>query len=228
MLQCSRVLILCLAVALAHAPSSRADEKTAAPAEKKAEAAPAAAPTEGPIGFPPGKEPTKFNNIPFRASLDEVKKLYPKMEPTEQIKIAQIFSHPNLERFTIGAQKIEGLEKPCEVELRFWKKEFWLAVVQFGDNSTEAVEKFAIASFGPPNHRSPQYLTWVGPKGAVTVDLKARWYEVHDETISNEVRQAWVSGALRQQPAGKATPGEAAGKPAAAAATPPAAATPAK
>jgi hypothetical protein len=199
MLQRSRVLMLCLALGLTHAQPSRADEKaTAAPTANQAGAA--AQPTEGPKGFAPGKEPTKFLNLPFGTSLEDAKKLYPKMEVTEQVKIAQIFNHPFIERYTIGMQKIEGLEKPCEVELRFWKKKFWLAVVSFGENTNEAVEAFLISSFGPENHRSKQYVSWTGTKAAAVADIKVRWYEVHDETISNDVRQTWLSGGLRQTP----------------------------
>ena len=224
MLQRSRVLMLCLVLGLAHAQPSRADEKaTAAPTANKADPAPTAQPTAGPQGFAPGKEPTKFLNLPFGTSVEDVKKLYPKMQVTEQVKIAQIFSHPFIERYTIGMQKIEGLEKPCEVELRFWKKKFWLAVVSFGENSNEAVEAFLISSFGPPNNRTKQYISWNGPKAAAVADTKVRWYEVHDETISNDVRQTWLSGGLRQTPLKAQTPASGTAAPAAGT---PAAATP--
>lgn len=225
MVQRSSVLMLCLAFGLAHAQPSRADEKAAtavpAPAEKKAEAPPAAPPTEGPKGFAPGKEPTSFGKLAFGTSVDDAKKIYPNMAVTEQVKIAQIFKHPFIERYSIGPQKIDGLEKPCEVELRFWKKKFWLAVVAFGDNTNEAVDAFLVASFGPPNHRSNQYVTWNGPKAAAVADVKTRWYEVHDETISNDVRQTWLSGGMRL------TPAPTAAAPASGTAAPPAATPPA-
>lgn len=224
--QRSRVLMLCLAFGLAHASLGQAADQTPAAATpaKAAEAAPTTAPTQGPTGFAPGKEPTKFLNLPFGASVEDAKKLYPKMVVTDQVKIAQIFNHPFIERFSIGPQKLEGLEKPCEVELRFWKKKFWLAVVSFGENSNEAVEAFLTSSYGPVNHRTKQYLSWNSPKAASVADMKARWYEVHDESLSNDVRQTWLSGGLRLTPLPQTTPGD---KAAAGATAAPAAPTPA-
>jgi hypothetical protein len=214
MLQRSYVLMLCLALGLAMAPLSRAEQTptVAAPSEKK----PVGEAVNEQKGFAPGKEPTGFGKLAFGSSVDDAKKLYPKMEKTDQIKIAQTLQHPYIERFAIGPQKVEGFEKPCEVELRFWKKRFWLAVISFGENTDEAAQSFLVANFGPPGGRTERYLTWRGTKAASTADLKQRWYDVHDETISNEVREAWVSGALRPQSQTPATPSPGTAIPAAA------------
>jgi hypothetical protein len=220
MLQRSHVLMSCLALALMIASASQADPTppASAPSEQKAAATPAAE-TKEEKGFAPGKEPTGFGKLAFGSSLDDAKKLYPKIEKEEQVKIAQTLQHPYIERFSIGPQKVEGLEKPCVVELRFWKKRFWLAVISFGENTNEAAESFLVANFGPPTGRTDRYLTWRGKKAASTADLKQRWYDVHDETISNEVREAWVSGSLRQT-SGQTPTTPAPGTPVPAAATP--------
>jgi hypothetical protein len=155
MLQRLDVLMLSLALGLLIAQPSRAESTPAAPGnEEKAAATPAAAADKEQKGFAAGKEPTGFGKLAFGASPDDAKKLYPKMEKTEQVKIAQTLNHPYIERFSIGPQKVEGLEKPCDVELRFWKKRFWLAVISFSENKDDVAQAFLVASFGPPNGRT--------------------------------------------------------------------------
>ena len=161
------------------------------------------------IGLP-SPEPTGVEKAKFGASVEEVKKAYPAMEATQQNLAAPAFNHAKLTRYLVRKQKVEGCDKPMDLELRFWDGKFWIGVYYFGENDyAKTLETFK-QRLGKPTYEKDENLSWVGTKVGSTAQSKAGWLELHDEGISNAARQELFKGLLSTgdalKPAAGATP----------------------
>ena len=161
-------------------------------------------------------EPTGLGAVKFGMTVEEAKKQQPKMEElgaTENLGAAPI-GGPYITRYVVRKQQIKGLEKPVDVELRFWKGRFWLYTVYFGENDTGKVMELLRKEYGPPTTEHEKFPRWAGEKSAVTTSLDQRWYTVNDEKLSAEARE-WFKEVLTQRVRGgggagaAATPGAA-------------------
>jgi hypothetical protein len=95
----------------------------------------------------------------------------------------------------IEQQKVDGLDKPTTVELRFWKKKLWGFIVYFGDNKDEAVIAMLNGRLGPPDGTDPKYPVWKRAKTQTTAEMLQRWYGVNDLPLSTQA-QAWFAQLL--------------------------------
>jgi hypothetical protein len=177
-------------------------------------------------------EPTGFAKLKFGISVDEARKTYPKMEKIERSRAGSTPNHPKVQTFLVAKQQVDGLEKPTDLELLFWDGKFWLALVHFGENDPVKIMEYLTKQFGAPGHSDDRYATWSGKTAAITSDRGSKYFEVHDERISNEARQEIFKGLLATgdalaPPTPAASPAQTApGTASPAAATAPAAETP--
>ena len=168
-------------------------------------------------------EPTGFGAAKFGQSVEEVKKALPKVEPLEGSLGAQAFPSEHLKRFALKGTKVPGLEKPTNVELRFWKDKLWTVIVYFGENPPEQVTAALTKQYGPPAG-TPANPAWHGERTETLVVNRERYWATTDNALSTDA-QAWFREYLtgqRAEPAAAASP---AGTPASA--TPGGDATPA-
>lgn len=142
-------------------------------------------------------EPTGFQNLKFGASIEEARKLYPTMEKIERSKIGPAAKYPpKVQRFFVAKQRVTGLDKATDIEFMFWDNRFWLAMVRIGDNDPEKVEQLLRQRHGEPSYVSDPYVGWTGKAAAVLLDRKTKYFEMHDENISNEARREIFKGLL--------------------------------
>ncbi len=142
-------------------------------------------------------EPTGFSSAKFGMALDEVKQQYPKMEelaPTQNLGAGPI-GGPYISRYVLRQQQIKGLDKPVDVELRFWKGRFWLYAAYFGENEDAKVKEFLRTRHGAPTLDDPRFPQWVGEKSSISVVMTRRWFGANDNKISEEAR-AWFKEML--------------------------------
>jgi hypothetical protein len=181
-----------------------------------------------------GPEPTGFDKVKFKISLDEVRKAYPALQPPAPGSKMAALKHPKIQIYVLPKHKLPDFEKPTDINLQFWDGKLWLGQVFYGDNDAAKVEAYLRKTYGVPDHEDENYLVWTGKIAGVVASRKQKNFEVHDETLSDQARQAIFgeyavrkggdAHAAKQTPSGSTTPA-AAGTPTAA---PPAPATPAK
>jgi hypothetical protein len=142
--------------------------------------------------------PFGFEKAKFAAPLAEVKKLYPDMRElssSENLGAVPV-GGPYIARYVLQQHKIEGLEKPVDVELRFWKERFWLFIVYLGENDPQAAVEGLTAQYGPVSNTDGRFPLWNLPKATIVVELKEKRYTINDEEISEDAR-AWFIELVR-------------------------------
>jgi hypothetical protein len=174
---------------------------------------------------------TGVGKTKFGQSVEEVKKIYPKMEPLrqEQVLGAQTIMADDLVRFVVRDTSAPGLKTPGDVELRFWKGKLWAIIVYYKDNDPAQVEAAISKELGPNTGKAPGSPYWKGTAMTAMMDTKLKWYSLTDDAISKDA-QAWFIEKVRAQKGVNVveqTPAAAAPAAATPAAAPPAAATPA-
>ena len=174
------------------------------------------------------KDLTSFGGAKLGASPAEVRKVFPKMEPTTENLGSQPFDSEFLARYVVRSTPIPETGKPGVIELRFWKDKLWAVIAYYGDGNDAKVVEVLTKKLGPPNGSNPQKPGWQGDKSLTFVETEHHWYSITDNALSKDA-QAWFYARLEEMkrqlaPAAAATP-VAAATPAAAAPAP--AATPA-
>jgi len=166
---------------------------------------------------------TGFGDAKFGATEDEVKKVWPKMEPlgADVQKPAAAFSSPHLVRYIINGHTIDDLKSPVDVEFRFWEGKLWAFLVYFKPEDKAAVLKHLESKYGQRSSGIEDRPIWRNDKVTLQAMSDDGWYGSTDNAIS-ELARAWFFKSLTgnpegnaPQPAGGAAPApEAAPKPA--------------
>jgi hypothetical protein len=174
---------------------------------------------------------TAVGKAKFGQSVDEVKKIYPKMEQLrpEQVLGAQTIMADDLVRYVVRDTSAPALKTPGDVELRFWKGKLWAFIVYYKANDPKQVEAAISEQLGPNTGKAPGSPYWKGTTMTAMMDTKLKWYSLTDDAISKDA-QAWFIEKVRSQKGVNVIEQTPAAAPAAAAtpaAAAPAAATPA-
>jgi hypothetical protein len=158
-------------------------------------------------------EPTAFGAAKLGAGTAEVKKAYPKMEPTKEFLGAQAFESEHLTRYVLKRIRVPETGQQGMVELRFWKDRLWAVIVYYGETNDQKVVETFTKRLGPPNGTNPQKPSWQGDKSLTFVETDQNWYSFTENDLSKDA-QAWFFARLQEMK------GAIAAQAAAAAATP--------
>jgi hypothetical protein len=172
---------LLLITALAAAPALAADPK--------------GAPTPIAKPNPPNvKEFTGLGTFPFGGSLADFQKQFPKAEPLPEGKDigSPTIGGPYIRRFVLTDQKVDGVAKPTQVEVRFWKNKLWAVIVYYGGNDDAKIHAMLLERLGPNESGDEDNPLWQRAKTATTAQKKQRWYGVTDAELSKQA-QAWFA-----------------------------------
>jgi hypothetical protein len=162
------------------------------PAAGRAQPAPAAAATAAPTA--PGGEFTGYGKAPFGMRWEAAKKLFPKAEelPDGKDMGAANIGGPFIHRLYLTDQKVEGLPKPVNVELRFWKKKLWGVIIYFKDDDPKLVLAMLTKRLGASQSTDPDNPLWVFDKTQTSASMKQSWYGINDSGLSKQA-QAWFA-----------------------------------
>ena len=95
---------------------------------------------------------------------------------------------PFVHRLYLTEQTVEGLPKPVNVELRFWKKNLWVVQVYWGENTEQDVIAMLTKRLGP--NRDENNPLWITDTVQTTAVLKQHTYGSADLALSADA-QAW-------------------------------------
>ncbi|MBI3783212.1 MAG: hypothetical protein HY270_07410 [Deltaproteobacteria bacterium] len=151
--------------------------------------------------------PQGYGKAHFSMSVAQVRKAYPELR--EAPKVAGYLSHPNLQRFVLWHQKMEGLPHPVDVELRFWRDSLWTILFYCGDNSFDAVKVQLSKQFGLPASGGTDP-TWLWPTRTLMTASKQGWYSIADRQIGKEAQTELAKQAGQPLPKTQNPPPEAA------------------
>lgn len=171
-------------------------------------------------------EPTSIAGAKLGSDTGEVRKVFPKMEPTKENLGAQPFDSEFLTRYVVKNFRVPQTGKPGTLELRFWDGKLWAYIVYYGEGNDQKVIEALTKQMGPPNGTNPQKPGWQGDTSLTFVETDKHWYSVTDNALS-KAAQTWFYAQIEKMKQGLAN--EAAKAAAQAPATPAAApaATPA-
>ena len=166
----------CLLPAVGHAQPLPSD--AAAPAAKA----------------PPGAEFTGYGKATFGMRWQAVKTLFPGAEelPDGKDTGAASIGGPFIHRLYLTNQRTDGLPKPVDVELRFWKKRLWGVLVYFKDNDPKLVLAMLTKRLGPAQSTDPDNPSWIFDKTQSSAAMKQSWYGTNDSALSKQA-QAWFA-----------------------------------
>jgi hypothetical protein len=138
-----------------------------------------------------------YGPAPFGTRWDKAQKLFPKAEvlPDGKNLGAPSVGGPFVHRLYLTNQRVEGLPKPVNVELRFWKKNLWVVQVYWGENSDQDVLAALTKRLGP-NQGSGENLLWIGDTVQVTGSTKQHTYGAADLGLSADAQQ-WFKKLMR-------------------------------
>ena len=133
-----------------------------------------------------------YGPAPFGTRWDKAQKLFPKAEVVSEGKNlgAPSVGGPFIHRLYLTDQHIEGLSKPVNVELRFWKKNLWVVQVYWGENSDQDVVAMLSKRLGPNQGNDSGNLLWITDTVQITGSTKQHTYGSTDLTLSADA-QAW-------------------------------------
>lgn len=132
-----------------------------------------------------------YGPAPFGTRWDKAQALFPSGQvlPDGKSMGAPSVGGPFVHRLYLTGQKVEGLPKPVNVELRFWKKNLWVVQVYWGDNSDKDVLEALSKKLGPNQGSGPENLLWITDTVQVTGSTKAKTYGAADLTLSADAQQ---------------------------------------
>jgi hypothetical protein len=182
-------LLLTLGLAMVPLRAAAAADTPAAVADTPTPAQPKSGQT--------ADEFTGYGSAPFLTTYDAFKRLYPSAEPvSEGANLgAPSIGGPYIRRLVLKDQKVEGLEKPTMVELRFWKNKLWGVIVYYGENNPEQIFAMLIKRLGPSDSTDPTNPLWERSKTQTTAQKKQLWFGINDRALSKEA-QDWFKLAL--------------------------------
>jgi hypothetical protein len=101
-----------------------------------------AVPAVAAAAAPPPVDTLKgYGPAPFGTRWDKAQKIFPKAEIVPEGKNlgAPNVGGPFVHRLYLTDQHVEGLPKPVNVELSFWKKNLWVVLVYWRENTEQDV-----------------------------------------------------------------------------------------
>ncbi len=126
----------------------------------------------------------------FGTRWDKAQQLFPTAEvlPDGKNLGAPSVGGPFVHRLYLTDQTVEGLPKPVNVELRFWKKNLWVVQVYWGDNSERDVIEMLTKRLGQTQDK--EHPLWFTDTVQTSAVLKQRTYGSADLALSADA-QAW-------------------------------------
>ena len=153
------------------------------------------------------KQPTGYGKAKFGSTVDEVKKVFPKLEALtlQQTMGAPIVNAPDITRYALHEQSFPGAAKPIDVELRFWKGKLWLYIAYFPPEEADAVLGKLTSEYGPQGNKSADYPSWKLENTTVLLEKKLGRVTVNDNGFTKEA-QEWFLGELKKGMSAKRPP----------------------
>jgi hypothetical protein len=148
---------------------------------------------------PPPMDTLKgYGPAPFGTRWEKAQHLFPKAEvlPDGKNLGAPSVGGPFVHRLLLTDQHVEGLPKPVDVELRFWKKNLWVVQVYWRENSDQDVLAALTKRLGPNQGASPENLLWMTDTVQVTGSTKHHTYGSADLRLSADAQQ-WFKKLMR-------------------------------
>ena len=139
-----------------------------------------------------------YGPMPFGTRWDKAQQMLPKAEvlPDGRNMGAPSVGGPFVHRLYLTDQHVQGLPKPVNVELRFWKKNLWVVQVYWGDNSEQDVVAALTKKLGPDQSTDPGNLLWITDTVQVTGSTKQHTYGSADLALSADA-QAWFKKLMK-------------------------------
>ena len=129
--------------------------------------------------------PEGYGKAHFGMTVAQVRKAYPELKEAPQV--AGYLSHPNLKRYVLWHQKLEGLAKPADVELRFWRDSLWTVLFYCGENNFDDVKVQLSKQYGLPASGGADP-TWLWPTRTLMTASKGGWYSIADREIGKDAQ----------------------------------------
>ena len=161
----------------------------------------ALAPLAARAAAPPPVDTLKgFGPAPFGTRWEKAQTLFPQaaVMPEKQNLGAPNVGGPFVHRLLLTQQQVEGLPRPVDVELRFWKKRLWVVQVYWRDNPDQDVVAMLTRRLGPSLGNDPAAPLWATDTTQTTVTLKQRTYGTSDLALSADA-QAWFKKLMKGQ-----------------------------
>lgn len=161
-------------------------------------AAVALAPVAAVAATPPVDTLKGFGPAPFGTRWEKAQALFPTAEvmSDKQNLGAPSVGGPFVHRLLLKAQSVEGLPKPVDVELRFWKKRLWVVQVYWGANPDQDVLAMLAKRLGPSQSSDPAAPLWITDATQTTVTLKQHTYGTADLALSAGA-QSWFKKLMK-------------------------------
>jgi hypothetical protein len=158
-----------------------------------------------PAPTPARAVPHGFGKAKFGMTLEQVRRLYPKLAPAPAITGAAYFPSPNLARYWITKVDVPGLRNRCNVEFHFWNNHLWNVIVHYRTNPFADVMKNLRRAYGPPTSevRDP---SWALGTATITTSPGQMWYGFDDAKITKDVQRALLEAVHQQVPKAPPTP----------------------
>lgn len=139
-----------------------------------------------------------FGPAPFGTRWEKARSLFPKAEEVPATKNlgAPSVGGPFVHRLYLADQRVEGLPKPVDVELRFWKKRLWVVQVYWGDNAEKDVLAMLAKRLGPGQGGDGAPPLWITDTTQTTVTPAQHTYGTSDLGLSADA-QAWFKKLMK-------------------------------
>lgn len=139
-----------------------------------------------------------YGPAPFGTRWEKARTLFPAaaLVPENKNLGTPSVGGPFVHRLYLTDQRVEGLPKPVNVELRFWKKQLWVVQVYWGDNSDQDVLAMLTKRLGPNQGSGPDAPLWITDTTQTTVTPKQRSYGTADLGLSAGA-QSWFKKLMK-------------------------------
>ncbi len=159
-----------------------------------------------------GAELDGFGTAKFGMSIEQVRALYPALQPAPRRLGAAYFTSPDLSRYLLTKMSVPGLTAPADLELRFWKNQLWTIIMYSGDTPFADVVQSLRRQYGEPSSPGSEPV-WVQPRTTITTAANEHWYSIADNAISRAAQQALIEALQAQQAAAPPSTPRAGGTP---------------
>ncbi len=143
--------------------------------------------------------PDGFGDAKLRMSVDQVRKVYPKLALAPMVQGKEFLSHPRMQRYLLTNVTVMNLRHPVEVEFRFWNGQLWTVIVYYNGNTQADVTSALTRTYGPPNSPVGDP-SWVTQTSKLVTSPQAQWYSINDKALGREAQEAFVASLDRHGP----------------------------
>jgi hypothetical protein len=150
-------------------------------------------------------EPTGIGKAKFGMSVGEVRKLYPKLQPTKGTEEALKKGEQLVVIYEMDNQSVGPL-KPCHTELRFFKDELYEVQIHCPDR--DKVVAYLQKTYGPSTKASEKSIFWKGEHSAVTLAPRSGAFAFDDLKRSQAMQAALLAAlsSMQRQTSGQSVP----------------------